>query len=198
MGKNSHNKLLLTAALFQVSKSDVMESVGSSYSPDGALNTGGNEVRGIEFSAVGNLTEQLSAQFGAAIMTSEITDSYLPTNIGRKISNFAEDSAYLQLKYQLTPKFSFGGTLTYSSQMYTGQPDTAADFNTTTGNYNYEIPSFIFGDLFATYKFTDHLKLQANFGNITDKHYYLAGYRSGSFAYIGDRRYAQFMLSYDF
>lgn len=193
-----NNKLLLTAALFQISKSDVMESVGSAYSADGALNTGGNEVRGIEFSAVGNITDQLSAQFGAAVMTSEITDSYLPANIGKKMSNFAEDSTYLQLKYQLTPKFSIGGTLAYSSEMYTGQPDTAAGYDATTGVYSYKIPSFITADLFAAYKITDHLKLSANFGNITDKYYYLAGYRSGAFAYIGDRRYAQFTLSYDF
>lgn len=193
-----NNKLLLTAALFQITKEDVMESVGDDYSADGAANTGRNRVRGIELSAVGNVTEQLSTQFGVAIMESEILASYNSENVGKVLSNFADNSAFLQLRYQMTPKFSFGGVMTYSSEMYTGQPDSAAGFNSQTGQYSYKIPSYVTGDLFATYEFTDRLKLRANINNISNKDYYLAGYRSGSFTYIGDRLNARFTLSYEF
>ncbi len=40
------DKLLLTAAAFQVTKDDVMENVGDDYETLGTLNTGENRVRG--------------------------------------------------------------------------------------------------------------------------------------------------------
>ncbi|MBA6411730.1 TonB-dependent receptor [Parahaliea sp. F7430] len=44
-----------------------------------------------------------------------------------------------------------------------------------------------------------HLRVESgNLNNITDKDYYLASYRSGAFAYIGDRRNVRLTLSYEF
>ena len=52
--------------------------------------------------------------------------------------------------------------------------------------------------MFANYRFTDNLQARLNVGNVTDEDYYLAGYRSGSFTYIGDARNAQLNLTYSF
>jgi catecholate siderophore receptor len=187
------NKLLFTASAFQITKDDVMEGApnGSSYDSIGTINTGKNRVRGVEFGLVGNITKKLSTSMGLALMDSEVLKSSNPDNVGERLSNFADDSARVQLRYQITPKFALGGVATYSSELYSGQPDTAA-------GTNYKVPSYTYFDLFATYQITKKLKAQLNVNNVSDKDYYLAAYRSGAFTYIGDRRNANLRLSYKF
>lgn len=184
------DKLLLTAAVFQITKDDVMENVGDDYDSLGGLNTGKNRVKGVEFSAVGNLTDRLSTLFGATFMDSEIKESFEPENEGGMLANFAEKSAYLQLRYQATPQFSFGGSATYSGEMFAGQPDSAAG--------DIRVPSYTVYDLFAGYEVNRQLGFRLNVGNVTDKDYYLAAYRSGAFTYIGDRRNVQLTMTYEF
>ena len=186
-----NEQLLLTAAVFQITKDDVIEDNGDSYATGGNLNTGKNRVEGVELGLSGNITPDLSAQFGVAIMDSETLESYNPDNIGKPKANFAEKSANFQLRYQMTPQFAFGGTMTYSSEIYGGQPDAAA-------RTNIKLPSYTVFDLFATYEISDDMVLRANIQNITDEDYYTAVYRGGSIVYIGDGRAANLTLSYEF
>jgi len=192
------NRLLATAALFEMTKDDVMESVGSAYSSLGTLNTGKNRVRGVEFSLSGNITENLSTQFGAALMQSEVLESFVPTDVGLALSNFADDSVYVQLRYQATPKFSIGGSITYKGEMYGGQPDTAAVFNPAINDYSIVIPSYSVLDLFANYRPNDRVNVRFNVGNATDELYWTAAYRSGTFMYLGDARRAEATVSWGF
>ncbi len=185
------NKLLFTAAVFQITKSDVMESVGSSYETLGTLNTGENRVKGFEIGLSGNVTDKLSTQFGLTMMDAEVRKAFNPDDEGKTLSNFADNSAFLQLRYQLNEQFAFGGTATYSSELYSGQPDDAA-------SESYKVPSYTAFDLFASYEFSPKLNARLNIGNATDKEYYLASYRSGAFTYMGDARNAQLSLSYEF
>lgn len=191
--------LLLTAAVFQVTKSDVME--GANYDSVGTFNTGEIRVRGIEFGASGQITDKLLTQAGITYMDAEVMESATAANLGKTISNFADVSLNLQLKYQLTEKFGFGGAWKYESKKYAGQPDTAAAYTTfNTGAYTYSqpIPEYAVLDLFATYDFSKNLDVRLNIGNVTDKDYYLAAYRSGSFVYKGDARTARVTLNYNF
>ena len=191
-------KLLATVALFQITKDDVMESIDDDdYATTGTINTGKNRVQGAEFGLSGNLTPKLSTQFGVTFMSSEILKSYTEENEGRKLSNFADEQAFLQLRYQLTDKFAFGGIASYSSPMHAGQPDTAAGYNDDINDYSYTIPSYTVFDAFASYEFTNRLKAQLNITNLTDEDYYLASYRSGAFTYIGDARQAVVSFTYD-
>ena len=203
------DKLLLTAALFRTIKSDVQEGdSANSYTTTGTLNTGKNQIQGIELSMAGNITEKLSGQFGVAIMDSKILESYTPvdalgvptrpSNNGLQLSNFAKRSANLQLKYQATDKFAVGGGATYQSEMYAGQPDTAAGYDFVNNRYSIVVPSYTVFDAFAEYRFSKQLSARVNVNNVTDKDYYLAAYRSGSFMYIGDKRNAQLTLNYKF
>ena len=178
-----------TASVFQITKDDVME--GTDYDTEGTYNTGKNRVQGVELSAVGNITEQLSTQFGVSVMDSEILESIDPEAEGGRLANFADQSAFLQLRYQLTDKFAFGGIANYSSEVHGGQPDSAASEDTY-------VPSYTVFDAFATYAFTKQLNARLNISNITDENYYLTAYRSGSFAYIGDARSAQLTVAYEF
>ena len=187
-----NDKLLATAAIFQINKEDVMESEnGFDYSTNGFLNSGENRVEGVEISLVGNISEDWSVQFGASVMNAEVLESYNSENIGKTLANFADKSAFLQLRYQATDKLSVGAISTYSSEVYTGQPDTAA-------NENLSVPSYTVYDLFANYAVTDKLNVRLNVGNVTDEDYYFTAYRSGSFTYLGDARNAQVTVAYEF
>ena len=182
-------KLLFTAAIFQITKKDVME--GEDYSTVGTLNTGENRVKGFELSLSGNITDKLSTQAGLTVMDAEILKSVTPANEGETLSNFADDSVYVQLRYQATPKFSFGGTVTYSSELYAGQPDSAA-------SDTYMVPSYTVLDIFANYQINERLAAYMNVGNLTDRNYYQASYRSGAFTYIGDARNLKFGVTYEY
>ena len=202
-------KLLATAAIFQATKSDVMEG-NAGYASVGNFNTGKNRVRGIEFGLAGNVTDKLSAFAGVAFMESEILGSATADNVGKRLSNFADITASAQLRYQLTPAFAFGSAVKYESEKYAGQPDTAAGFVTAAdvaanrqpasalGLYSQPIPAYTVVDVFADYRVTKQAKVRLNVGNVFNADYYLAGYRSGSFLYKGDAINARLTLNYDF
>ncbi len=181
-------KLLLTAAAFHITKDDVME--GADYETTGTLNTGKNRVHGVEVSAAGNITDKLSTVFGATVMNAKILESFNEANEGGTLAQFADKSMYLQLRYQLTPALAIGTAGTYRSEVYSGQPDAAAG--------DRYVPSYTVYDAFANYDFTKNLSARLNVNNFTNEDYYLASYRSGAFAYIGDRRNARVTLAYEF
>lgn len=187
------DKLLATAAMFQTTKGDVME--GADYNTQGTFNTGKNRVRGIEFGLAGNLTRDFQLQAGVAFMKSKVLQSATAANIGRPLANFADRSAAIQGKYQLTRDFSFGAVARYESNRCGGQPDTGADM--TAGQCNNPVPSFSAYDLFASYRINKHADLRLNVLNATDKDYYTAVYRSGAFLYKGDARAVRLTLNLD-
>ena len=197
------DRLLLQAAWFQLTKDDVFESGNAdSYSTFGSLNTGKHQIRGVEVGLVGNITDQLMGQVSATTMRSRILKTMVDptvgnnpapagsTYLGKRLSNFANTQFSAQLKYQLSPALSLGTTASYRSSMYTGQPDTPAGYNFNLDVYTYRIPSYWVFDAFATLRLNEKISIRANLGNIANKDYYLAGYRSGHFLYKGDGRTA--------
>lgn len=192
-------KLLLTAAVFQITKNDVMEQSPNSpgYESTGSQNTGKNRVRGVELGVTGNLGDKLSAQAGVTFMDAEVLESNVAANVGRTLSNFADSSAYVQLKYRVTADIAVGGAVKYESERFAGQPDSAPGL-TLDGRYSQPIPDYTVVDLFASYQLTRKAGLRLNLGNVLDEEYYLAGYRSGSFLYYGDAFNARLTLNYDF
>jgi catecholate siderophore receptor len=187
--------LLLTGAVFQVTKSDVME--GADYAAFGTFNTGKSRVRGAEFGATGQILPKLTAQAGIAVMDSEILESSTASAVGKAISNFADVSGSAQLKWAFTPDFTIGGAAKYESKRYGGQPDTAAAYQ-ADGQYSQPVPAYSVYDLFATYRFNRNLDARLNIGNVTNKEFYLAAYRAGFFLYKGDARTARLTFTYDF
>ncbi len=188
-------RLLATAAVFQTTKSGVME--GADYDSVGSFNTGRNRVRGLELGLVGQLTDKLSAQAGLTVMKSRVMASATASNIGKPLSNFADKSAQVQLKYQTNERFAFGGAAKYESERCAGQPDTAAGIN-ADGYCTQPVPAYTVLDLFASYRFNRHLEARVNLLNATNKDYYLAAYRSGSFLYKGDGRAVLLTVDYEF
>ena len=191
-------RLLATAALFQITKSDVMESVGDAYSTLGTLNTGKNRVKGVEVSLSGAITDALSVQLSATKMDAEVLASINSDTVGLTLSNFADESLYAQLRYELNDSFAFGASATYQSDMFGGQPDTAADYSATTGQYSIVVPSYTVIDVFANYYYSEELNFRLNIGNVTDKEYWTAAYRSGAFMYLGEAQSVRASVTYKF
>ncbi len=202
--------LLLTGSLFQITKSGVME--GADYNTVGTFNTGKFRVRGFELGLAGNLTDRLSVQGGFTVMDSEVLESSNTgisaaalllgaTNVGKQLTNFANVQGTLQARYQATDKFAFGGSATYKSRQYGGQPDTAAAYSYTAANvftYSQPTPGYAVADLFFEYKFNNRIDLRVNVGNVFNKDYYTAVYRAGFFLYQGDKRSAVGTLNVKF
>ncbi|MDO6446730.1 TonB-dependent receptor [Colwellia sp. 1_MG-2023] len=193
------DKFMFTASLFQITKSDVMESVGEDdYAALGTLNTGENKVKGIEIGFVGNITDELSVQFSATTMDAEVTDSINENNIGLTLSNFAKDSVYLQVRYELNDSIVIGGDYAYQSEMYAGQPDSAAGYDSANSRYSIVVPDYQVVNLFANYYATDALTFRLNIGNAFDETYYTAAYRSGAFMYLGNANNTKLTATYEF
>jgi catecholate siderophore receptor len=191
-------RLLLTAAVFQNTKSDVMEGLnGADYSTTGTYNTGENRVSGVEIGATGEITDNLTVQAGFTLMNSEVLESHYPAYEGAALANFAEKSGHVQIKYDITEALAVGAIARYESQRFVGQPDTAA-VNATTGDKNWSVPSYTVFDAFVSYDVTRDLDVRLNINNLTDEDYYLAGYRSGNFVYIGDARQYVVTATYNF
>ncbi|MBF5004054.1 TonB-dependent receptor [Diaphorobacter caeni] len=188
------DKLLATAAVFQTTKTDVME--GANYDTAGTFNTGKNRVRGVEFGLAGNVTKDFQVQAGVAIMKSKVLRSATATNVGRPLSNFADRSFALQGKYQLTKDLSIGAIARHESDRCGGQPDTAAGY-TAAGVCSQPVPSFTVYDAFASYRINKHADVRLNVLNLTNKDYYTAVYRSGAFLYKGDARAVRLTLNLD-
>jgi catecholate siderophore receptor len=193
------DNFMFSASIFQITKDDVMESVGDDdYATLGTLNTGENRVKGIEIGFVGDITENLSVQFSATSMDSEVLDSINDESIGLALSNFAEKSVYLQLRYQLNESFVVGGDYAYQSEMYAGQPDTAAGYDSENEQYSIVVPSYQVVNLFANYYATDDLTFRLNIGNVFNEEYFTAAYRSGAFMYLGSASSTKLTATYEF
>jgi len=188
-------KLLATAALFRTEKSDLMQGSLDNYSTTGSLNSGKIRVEGIELGLAGNITSRLSGQVGAAFMKSKVLESIVPAEVGRRLANFANNSVDAQLRYEIFDGFVLGGTVTYQSEMFAGQADSAAQWNDTSNTYNARIPGHTIFGAFASYKINDNFTVRVNGINLGDKIYYTAAYRSGQFASMGDRRSVRVTLS---
>ncbi|KQP37232.1 TonB-dependent receptor [Pseudorhodoferax sp. Leaf274] len=209
-----NQKLLATAAVFRTEKSDVMEGVSQAEGAQiGTLNTGGYRVQGVEFGLVGNVTDNLTVQAGAAFMKSKITKSNASLsngtgrlNIGQRLGNFADQTFNVQAKYQFTQAFSFGAIARHESYRCGGQPDTAAAYSTTgTGaaatvavSCTQRVPGFTVYDLFASYRINKNFMVRGTVLNVADKDYYTGAYRSGKWLTIGDKRRVMASLEMDF
>lgn len=182
-------RLLLTTALFQTTKENARETVGSP--PTSQLkDTGAYRVRGVEFGAAGKITDALSIYGGAVFMDSEITKSQTGSNIGLDFANIAHQTFNLLAKYKLTDWITVGGQAIYAGEIKGGT------FAATTGNV---LPDHWRFDALAEVNLMKNVELQLNVINITDEVYYDAFYRSNApFVYVAPGRSGYATIKYKY
>lgn len=162
--------LLVTGAMFQTTKDQARETVGTGPSAT-TSDTGKYQVTGIELGVAGNVTDKLSLWGGATVMESEILESADAANLGLEFANIAHEQFNLLAKYQVTDKLSIGGQATWRGKIQGGS------FGATNGN---ELPSYWRFDAMADYEIQENASLSLRVDNLTDELYYDAFYRSGT------------------
>lgn len=192
-------RLLLTAALFQTTKDNARETIGTGATAT-LQDSAAYRVRGVQLGVAGNITEQWSVWGGAVFLNSEVTESANPATLGQPLANIAHQSFNLLTKYKVTDKLTLGGQATYKSEIFGGTlaavsyaPGTVNVGGVTTatpGGYNRLPPGWRF-DLLADYKINDTFTASLRVVNVFDARLYDAFYRSQTpYVYIAPGRAA--------
>lgn len=183
-----NDNVSLTAAIFEINKTDARTVVGSGPTAIVTLD-GEQRVRGLEVLVAGNITREWSVFGGITLMDTEVVESGQPSQVGQPFPNVSEVSFTMTSRYEITDRLNVGGTAIYNSERYGG--------TVTAGST--EIPGYWRFDLFGGYQLSDRVEVSFNVLNVTDEVYYDALYRSGTpFTYIAPGRSVQFRIDYDF
>lgn len=188
--KYEHNRnLLLSAALFQTTKSNAREDSGGRGTPQVTTAVGQYTIRGLELGFAGKVTDRLSIFGGAVLMTSEIEKSVDAAAVGQSFPNIATQQFNLLATYDVTDKLMLGAQVNYGGKVKLGSLSP-------NGN---ELPSYLTLDLVGEYEIAKNTALKFAVKNVTDKTYYDAGYRSGSpFVYVAPGRELSISLAMKF
>lgn len=178
-------ELLLTAAVFQITKSNARENIGNNvFELVGKLRS-----RGAEFGVNGNVGERLQLFGGYSFVSAEVIESAIPENVGRRFANIPQHSASLLATYRILDSVQVGGQVYWQDEVFGG-----TQFAGTA-----QIPGYARFDAVARWKPTAYSELRLNVLNLTNKTYYDAIYRSSSpFAYVAPGRSATLNLTLSF
>lgn len=192
-------RLALTTALFQTTKDNARETVGTGAAAR-LQDTAAYRIRGFQLGAAGNITERWSVFGGAVFLSSEVTESAIASNVGLPLANIAHQSFNLLTKYRLTDDLTVGAQATYKSEIYGGTltavnyaPGTVNVGGVTTatpGGYN-KLPAGWRFDLLADYKLNETFTASLRVINVFNARLYDAFYRSSTpYVYIAPGRAA--------
>lgn len=162
------NRLLATAALFQVEHSNPSDTdeLGNPTQTEAK-----ERVRGLELGLAGNFTPRWSAYAGAAFMSSEILENAAdPLQEGGKMKNVPNMTFNLWTTYAFTPQFT--GSL---GAQYVGERRfRAGNTITAKGGHSASVdaPSYWVANAALGYQAHKHLNLRLNVNNLFDKFYY--------------------------
>lgn len=201
-------KLLATAAVFQTTKTNAREVIGTQTLANAAY-----QVQGLDLEVAGKITDEWSVIGGAVFMNSRITQSAAPSNIGLPLANIAHTSFSMLSKYQVLRWLELGGQAVYNSRRYGGSLLAANGGQSINGNTFYPtitpnapflnvpnvLPSYWRFDSFAEFKIADGVKGKFAVYNIFNRTYYDAFYQSAApFAQMAPGRVIQFTASATF
>jgi catecholate siderophore receptor len=184
-GELFDGRLLLTGALFQITKKNAREQTSPGiYELVGKLRS-----RGAELAVSGNLGDRVQLFGGYTYTDAKLIQSVVAANEGRSFANIPKHSASLLATFAVTDRFQIGGQAYYQSKFNGG----AQLAGTST------VPGYTRFDAVVRWKPLDWLETRLNVLNLTDKVYYDAIYRSSSpFAYIAPGRSATLSLTASF
>lgn len=184
-------RLLATAALFQTDVDHARTNDGvTPGNPQNAF-AGEYRVRGIELSASGNITKQLSVFGGLVLLDTEVLASSNPQDIGRRLANIPLTQFSLMSRYKVTDDLAVGGTATYGGEIYGGHLAANAANNHTVDWWRF--------DAFAEYDLTKNIEIELSGLNLTNELYYDALYQStSSFAFVAPGRAGYMTVKYKY
>lgn len=181
-----NNRLSLTTAVYKtVVENETMTELDGSTSQNGE-----KEVEGLEFGAVGEITDKWNLSAGLAKMNTEYTQA-TSTNDGMSLRFSPEHTATLWSTYKFTPAINVG-----AGARYVGTQDVK--ISTTSTAPVSKIDSYVVYDAMASYKYSKNLSYQLNVYNLTDEEYVSNMNNSGRRYTPGASRSGLLTLAYKF
>ncbi|WP_206244305.1 TonB-dependent siderophore receptor [Novosphingobium terrae] len=165
------NALLLTGALYRIEKANSYET----RTPDGKITISQDGIQvhqGLELTATGQLTKQLSAVLGGTFMDLKVTKADDPTLIGTRPTGVSDRllKAYLDYSLPWVPGLSVTGGAYHAGTMYKDSANLQ------------KIPGYTIFDLglhFKTQVDKHPLRFDLNIANITGRDYWATSYSLG-------------------
>ena len=179
-----NDKLSLTAAVFETTKTDARSS--DPITGDVSL-AGENRVRGIELGATGSITDKWDIWAGYTYLDPKIKKYRNGKDVydGNQIKFIAKNSATLWTTYEPIKDWTIGGGVSYVGERYVDDSNTL------------KLPSHTLYDAMLGYRMSRNLELQLNVNNITDTRVYDASH-VGLFANVGPGRSYMLNANYSF
>ncbi len=180
------NRLSLTTAIYKttVENETMTEADGST------TQNGEKEVDGIEFGAVGEITDKWNVMAGIAKMNTEYTKA-TSSNEGVSLRFSPEHTATLWSTYKFTPAFNVGAGARYMGTQSVGTTNNSTPVIS-------KIEEYIVCDAMASYKYNKNLTYQLNVYNLTDEEYVANMNNSGQRYTPGTPRSGLISLAYKF
>lgn len=173
-------RITASAALFDITKRNVLVSVGSGvdtvYSVAGEVRS-----RGLELDASGQLSERWSLIGSYAYTDAEVTKD--PALQGNRLQNVAKHTGSLSAVYDLGSLIGGDDLRVGAGARYVGQREGDA-------NNSFNLPGYTVADVFASYNTKidgQKVKFQVNVKNLFDRTYYTSA-ASRVFVSMGDAR----------
>jgi catecholate siderophore receptor len=159
------NRMTLTGALFEATLTNAR--IADPGDPTTQSASFSQRVRGLELGADGHLGKHWEIKAGYTHLDDRLTattatdGSQVP---GLRVPNIPTDSANLWAVYEQGHQWEIGGGFNYMSQRF-------ADFGNTAS-----VPSYVVFNGMASYRVNEHMNLQLNVNNLTNKLYYSSLY----------------------
>lgn len=159
-------RLSFTAAAYQLDRSN--QAITDPGDPTKLILVDGQQVRGIELSASGNVTERWTLTAGYAYQDGETQSANGAIPAGTRIQQLPRNTFSLWNRYDFTTSWGAGLGIIYRDEIF-----AAAD-NAVT------LPDFVRYDAALFYRFNKHLQAQLNIENIFDTGYYASAHSNNN------------------
>jgi catecholate siderophore receptor len=155
----------LTAALFDTRVTNVRISDPDDPTVQDAPSD--QRVKGVELGINGYITKIWEVTANYTHLNDKIISSTDPLAVGKAAPNTPHDAANVWSVVQPIPAFTVGAGFTAISHRF-------ADTDNTAG-----VPSYVVWNVMSAYRVNEHLNLQLNLNNVTDKLYFTGVYYTG-------------------
>ncbi|WP_380182319.1 TonB-dependent receptor [Kalamiella sp. sgz302252] len=189
------NKLLLTAALFQIDRPFAYTTTSGDYAVDGNQRN-----RGLELMADGDLSDNLHLYGGMTWLDPRLRDTASAATSDKQIVGLPRYTASLFAAYDL-PFLS--GTDIHGGMHYVGRRSTDNANDSWVGSY----ATFDIGSSYKTHLFNTETTFRLDMTNLTNRHYWtnivpggLNGYSGAGYAsaQLGEPRMVQVSMQLNF
>lgn len=186
-------KLSLTAAVYRIDNTNEVTQI------DAVTNTfsqfGKRRVEGVEFGAVGQLTNAWQLSAGIATMRTKVLAGSTGNSAAGAATRWSPDlTATVWSSYKLTPEWTIGGGARYVSEQKR-VIDPSASLATQSMP---SIPAYWVADAMTSYQMTRNVSLQFNVYNLFDKFYINTLNNSGARYTPGAPRWGMLSANFQF